>query len=148
MNGLGEVVAVTTPSSGSGWSVTVPDGKRWRLWGGSCLFVADTGGDQRNPWIQYVNGDLMPFACGKNRPWVGAGDNWPPTYGINDGETWRIVLHGQDATINAPYLSTYLPLASSPIWLDPGTVVSMFAQNMLAGDQFSQIRLLIEEVDA
>lgn len=134
MDGLGAIVTVTTPAAGAGWSVTVPTGYRWRMWGGSCRFVANATVVSRFATITYENGNGVLFSGtnGGGAPQA----NQTRTVNYYDGE-----MYLQDV-----WIATYIPIPCKAIWIPAGSTINGYFDSMAAGDQVDRVGLLIESV--
>jgi hypothetical protein len=140
-----ELVTVASPATGSSWSTTVPAGKRWRIFGGSCLLVTSGTAAQRDPYMVLEQGTTVFWAVGRDGPW----QDPAPDSGIDASSSVRLVFHTGDADLEEdPYFGDYFPVAVSPIPLPEGTTVRLGVHNLQAGDAITAVRLLVDEDDA
>lgn len=133
MDGLGEVMTFVDPPVGEGWTITVPSGKRWRLWGGSCRLAPSAAAGNRLPYLAYraPNGAWVWFSTQ-----IRAVSASSPRYiAYYEASVW----HGD------LWVATFLPIALKAIWLPPGTEIIGGFGGLQAGDQVSQLGFLVEQ---
>jgi len=133
MLGLGTIMTITNPSAGAGWQMTVPTGKAWRIWGGSCHFQSSATVVSRFPTITYENGTGVL--------WFGSQAHAPQA-----NSSYDIVYHDAECFLTDLYINQFIPVPAKAIWLPAGTNIVGGFQSIQAGDQVSNVGLLVEEV--
>lgn len=123
---------VANPAAGADWIQTVPTGARWRLWATSASLTTSAAVANRSSSLRLDDG-VTPL-------WQ-AGHNVVQTAGIT--LLWTFTLGLANLVLASGTASTQpmLPVAT----LLAGWRIQSFTSSLQAGDQWSAIRLLVEE---
>lgn len=136
--GLGTWMTFPSPAVGEGWTVTVPNDARWRVWGGGCQIACSAAVAQRIPGLIVSLGGT-PFYVTYNV------DFQDTAGGPTANQTVFVVYHDHQVLLpRNPGNGVPFPVGVPPMWLPPGTVLQGVFQSLQAADQISQLALLVE----
>ncbi len=126
--------AIGNPALGADWTATVPTGARWRLHGGTATLVTGIGGLSRLP-ILTVDDGVNKILGIPEIPSAAQGASATLVYELNIGDTRNL----QVAT------TEFEGLMPADLVMLAGWRIRMVTGGITATDQWSAIRLLVEE---
>jgi len=138
-DGLTSWRTFANPAAGAGWSVTIPSGEAWRLWGGGCTLTTSATVATRVPSVRATKSGITLFA---DYNILRASSTGPTASG-----TWTIVYSPKNALLPAVWVGSPTnpePIGLPTVWLPPGTVITGNFESIAVGDQVSNLGLLIE----
>lgn len=131
--GVKRAVPVPQPAAGAEWTVNVPGGRQWRIIGGAAQLVASA-------------------AVANRRPGLSLGDESTTTartvsaLQVQAGAT-ALLGYLPDSGVTAPAgVDTVGLVPAWDAWIPGGFVISSATPGLQAGDQYSQVSLMIEEL--
>lgn len=137
-DGLGSWQTISDPATGADWSATVPTGKAWRVWGGGCKIVTTSTAGTRVPGLFITDGattTVFAYSNTQNGSSSGPGAN---------STAW--VCYYEMADLQPTHFSQLpYPVPVRAIWLPAGFVITGHFDGLQAGDQVSDVGLLVEE---
>lgn len=130
--GVRRLLQVPTPAAGADWLATVPGGRQWRILAGRWRLVTSAIVANRSPGTQ-IQVDGIPIfenllqssLAASSTADLSSIDNSVNAVGQWVGSKWLAYIPG--------------------IWLSPGMAIGSETVLMDVGDQYSNIRLYIEE---
>ena len=130
--GLRPLVPVQQPAAGADWTATVPEGRAWRILGGSATFTASAAVGNRILGIQVVYSGVQLWASANSNVVAASGSG--------------VLLIQPVATPVSTNTSATRRWVDRPdFWIPGQSIISPFNSSILAGDQWSAITLLVEE---
>ena len=135
IDGLGAMKTFADPKPGEGWSAAVPAGKRWRVWGGSCLFHSSAVVASRFP--------VLTYKIGTGTFWMKSSKRAPQA-----NNKINICYYEDEGLQSDLYVAKYQPIGCKAIWLPAGATVNGSFENIDPADQVSEVGLLVEEIAA
>lgn len=132
-HGVRRPVAVPAPAAGADWSVKVPGGRLWRLLGGQALFTASAAVANRLLGVQVTASGALVQAN-------------QSTFAVVAAATPTAVYQSGTALSPANADGTLVPVTFIPQWLEGGDQIGSLTGAIQAGDQYSAITLVIEEL--
>jgi len=148
--GIGTIMTFANPAAGSDFSTTVPAGQAWRVWGGSCHIAASATSTNRTPTLYFKNGNTYIYVASNGQDYnhdanqtvvfhqQHAFQEGPPFLYVA-GQVWNLTNNPAGLALNT--------IGIRAIWLPAGTIIRYFMFNMQAGDQMSQVGMLVEAVN-
>lgn len=124
---------VGQPAAGADWSAAPPVGATWRVLGGSAQLVTSNAVFNRQVYLVFKHGGLELYRIAAAAVQAASAT---VVYEFLPGQT--IV------TLVATYQPMFLP---SWCFLDPRMTVGTTTTNLQAGDQWSNVVLLLEELE-
>ena len=145
--GVGTIMTFADPSVGTDFSTTVPVGQAWRVWGGSCHIAASATVTNRTPTLYFKNGNNYIYVASNGLDYNHDANQTVvfyqqyamqegSVYNATAGQVWNITNNPSGLCLN--------PVGIRAIWLPTGTVIRYYMFNMQAGDQMSQVGMLVE----
>lgn len=132
--GYGHLVLITAPNPGAGndWVLTPPAGSVWRVLWGSAKLVTSASAGTRQVTLQLLTGNLVVGQMAS-----------PDTQATGLTYTYQFV-----PGIAQPTLASTFPVVSLPalLLLDPRWTLQSSTSGILAGDVWSGVSFLVEEL--
>jgi hypothetical protein len=134
---VSEWVTLPNPAAGQGWSTTVPDGEEWLLLGGGCTFDADATVATRVPGLVCTCEGIVVWAYMNVHNGTASG----PTSNL----TRPVFYYPASGKLPNLWSGTQgYPVGLPSVRLPGGTVIEGVFDDMVAGDQVTDIGLLVE----
>lgn len=135
-SGYTEIRTYANPSAGAAFSTTVTAGQVWKVWGGGYRLVCSATVANRQPQVQFKNGSIPIWAAST-------------LFNITASQDRRVIFYEAGGYLDGGvYQSTWVPVPIRAVWLPAGTTVTMPVLNIQAGDQVSDVVLLVERAAA
>jgi hypothetical protein len=133
---MSQVEAFSNPAAGVAFSTAVPTGKTWQILGGSYQLVCSATVASRNVGAVFEIDGIPIWSTGTST-------------GITASQTRRVVFYPATRYMAGIFYSEWVPIAVGPQCpLPAGTDLTFPIVSIQAGDQVSEVRLLVEEADA
>lgn len=130
--GYPEVLSFSSPAAGASFTTDVPAGFAWRVWGGSYRLVTSATVANRTPQMQLKRGSIPIYATGTG-------------FNITASLNIQVVFFEQAMHATAGiYFTQWMPIGIRAVWLPATTTVSLAVFGIQAGDQVSEVTLLVE----
>lgn len=127
------IVTVANPAAAAELAVTVPGGRQWRIQAGRLQLVASATVANRFPVLTLSDGTTVFWQASLSAA-------------ITAGQTVQLSFSPQQGQ-GGPAPGTGVQGLSIPdLYLPPGTVLATVTAGLSAGDQYSGLALLVEEL--
>jgi hypothetical protein len=129
------VQSFSNPAAGAAFTTTVPVGKAWEILGGSFVFTASGTVTTRQVGLLVEIGGIPVWSSGNSGS-------------ISASQTRTVVLYPQGHYMAGVFFTEWVPVGCGPAGpLPAGTTITLPISSIQAGDQVSDVRLLVDETD-
>ena len=131
--GVRRTLPVNKPAADTDWKVTVPSGVQWNVRAGTATLVTSATAGSRYAGVTVTVDGLLTWSITSNAAQA-ASETYPYSFTASTSSGYYA---------SSAYGSV-LPLPD--MWLPEGTVIASLTFGLLAGDQWQNIALSVEEV--
>jgi hypothetical protein len=124
----------SNPAAGANFTTTIPTGETWRIWGGGLRMVTDATVINRNAFFKVTMDTTPVFIAGLPSAIPASQDRRVPLY------DQHVYLSSSEVVDGA----TYHPIGCRSVWLLPDMDIEFGFGSIQAGDQISEVVLLVE----